>query len=41
VDVIIAMIAFLALVVSWFVLPSSPPATAIALAPSETLVPAA
>jgi hypothetical protein len=41
VDTVIAMIAFIALVASWFVLPSSPPAIATAHAPSETLVPAA
>jgi hypothetical protein len=43
VDIVIAMIAFIALVASWFVLPSSPPAIAAATAhaPSETLAPAA
>jgi hypothetical protein len=35
------MIAFIALVASWFVLPSSPPATAKAHAPSDALAPAA
>ena len=42
-DIVIAMIAFLGLVGSWFVLPSSPPARAAATThtPSEQLVPAA
>jgi hypothetical protein len=41
-DIVIAMIAFLGLVGSWFVLPSAPPARAAAThTPSEQLAPAA
>ena len=42
-DIVVAMIAFFALVASWFVLPSAPPALAkaTAQAPSEALAPAA
>jgi hypothetical protein len=40
-DTVISMIAFFALVATWFVLPSSPPAPAVSHAPAEVLAPAA
>jgi hypothetical protein len=41
-DIVFSMIAFFALVASWFVLPSAPPARAIPKpVPSEALAPAA
>jgi hypothetical protein len=41
-ETVASMIAFVALVASWFVLPSAPRQTAAAAhVPSETLVPAA
>ena len=41
-DILLSMIAFFALVASWFVLPSAAPASVTAKAtPAEILVPAA
>ncbi len=40
-EIVVSMIAFFALVASWFVLPSAPRAVATALTPSEPLSAAA
>ena len=41
-EIMLSMIAFFALVASWFVLPSAPPTRAVATkAPAEVLAPAA
>jgi hypothetical protein len=40
-EIMVSMIAFLALVLSWFVLPSQPRTAEAKTAPTEALVPAA